>query len=957
MNNEWHSIIRRCFKLDVIDVKRIALLFLVSMLILAGMFTTLSNRFLAELEAEPSEIYFFENYDVKNETLAQVWNAVKNHTEILELSTYGDFSVVVLLHVYATGGWPIHSEWWVSATTLEPDGSGLIHELVLRLDHDDFRIIRAYASSVKFNPVSPEYGAKLIEDFINQDPNHYWIHYTKDNVHVTGPFLIYFCQPADFGMTVILNLNVARLMIVATGVWDGTGVLLVPMEGDLDRDGIVDITDVAIVAKAFGSRLGDPRWNPAADLDGDKIVDIIDVASVARKFGSKPTTFVMKIISQRIGEGVFGSDLNEYRVLTANAPQYSLPINLDDVVNFDTVRSYFNLGDKALQLLKENGFVVIPWRQISQFNLFYDYMYYSDVPIFVSADSMLHTYHVFFDELLRSIEEKHFIQNMTHVVNKLVEESVNLYNSISTGHDLLKEALKRNVCFFSVAAKLLNPNFTVPTIAHEIVTEELALIESHDKMCASPLFGYEEDYSQYVPRGHYTRSEALKRYFKAMMWLGRMRFMVKTVILEPELAKIQTVQAVLITRMLDGDPAAKTLWEKIYLATAFFVGFPDDLTIYDYEKAIVEVYGEDFNLMDLEDEVKLAELQIILMKMNQAKIISSPIYPWNKDELVGLRFMGQRYIPDSYIFQELVFDKLPNRYMPKGLDVMAVFGSDRAEEQLSNDKANYLGYEEQLAKLQDEFSQLTVANWTQNLYWSWLHSIESTIHETPAGYPTFMRTNAWLDEKLNTALGSWTELRHDTILYAKQSYTVMGISFPLSGYVEPLPQFYSRLIGLSNMTINGLKTLNLLEDVHEQKLTEFCNLLNTLIGISIKELRSEPLSDYEVQFIKEIGFQLASILEAFTKDVQESTLVADVHTDLYNFPPGWVLEEACGYIDVIIVVYKAPDGRLIGTAGPIFSYYEFAVPLSQRLTDEAWIEMVETGNAPPRPEWIYSFHA
>jgi hypothetical protein len=25
-----------------------------------------------------------------------------------------------------------------------------------------------------------------------------------------------------------------------------------------------------------------------------------------------------------------------------------------------------------------------------------------------------------------------------------------------------------------------------------------------------------------VPRGHYTRSEALKRYFRAMMWHGRM---------------------------------------------------------------------------------------------------------------------------------------------------------------------------------------------------------------------------------------------------------------------------------------------------------------------------------------------------------------------------------------------------------------------------------------------------
>jgi hypothetical protein len=545
-------------------------------------------------------------------------------------------------------------------------------------------------------------------------------------------------------------------------------------------------------------------------------------------------------------------------------------------------------------------------------------------------------------------------------VKKLVEESVSLYDSIPTVHYLLKEALKRNICFFSVAAKLLDPSFKVLEFANEIVTREISLIEAHDTVSTSPLFGYDEDYSQYIPRGHYTRSESLERYFKAIMWLGRMRFMVKTIDLDPELAEIQTVQAVLITYSLSGALTARILWEKMYVATAFFVGLPDDLTVYDYGKAVEEVYGEDFNIIDLENPTKLAELQSKLIEMNQAKIISSPIYPWQNDELVGLRFMGQRYIPDSYMFQELVSDKVEGRSFPKGLDVMAVLGSNRAEEQLNEDKATYPKYEEQLEKLKNEFSELMVPNWTQNLYWSWLYSIKSALPETPAGYPTFMKTTAWLDEKLNTALGSWTELRHDTILYAKQSYGAYG-GPPSSppGYAEPLPQLYSRLIGLCNMTIDGLKALNLLDNVYEQKLTEFSELLNTLIAISIKELKSEVLSNVEVQFIKEIKYQLANILEAFTKDVQKSTLVADVHTGSpggIGYGEPLVLEEACGYIDVIIVVYKAPDGRLIAAAGPVFSYYEFTQPWNKRLTDEAWIEMLETGNAPPRPEWICSFH-
>lgn len=56
---------------------------------------------------------------------------------------------------------------------------------------------------------------------------------------------------------------------------------------DIDGDGVVDILDIAIVAKAYGSYPGHPRWNPAADLDGSGTVDILDVARVAKDYGKK----------------------------------------------------------------------------------------------------------------------------------------------------------------------------------------------------------------------------------------------------------------------------------------------------------------------------------------------------------------------------------------------------------------------------------------------------------------------------------------------------------------------------------------------------------------------------------------------------------------------------------------------------------------------------------------------
>ena len=63
-------------------------------------------------------------------------------------------------------------------------------------------------------------------------------------------------------------------------------VIIVPARaGDLNEDGTVDIYDVVIIAAAFGSKPGDPNWNPVADLVQDDTIDIFDVVVVAKNFG------------------------------------------------------------------------------------------------------------------------------------------------------------------------------------------------------------------------------------------------------------------------------------------------------------------------------------------------------------------------------------------------------------------------------------------------------------------------------------------------------------------------------------------------------------------------------------------------------------------------------------------------------------------------------------------------
>jgi hypothetical protein len=348
-----------------------------------------------------------------------------------------------------------------------------------------------------------------------------------------------------------------------------------------------------------------------------------------------------------------------------------------------------------------------------------------------------------------------------------------------------------------------------------------------------------------------------------------------------------------------------------------------------------------------------------------------------------MRFMGQRFVPDSYIFQNLVSPAVgmyvgndtpftmkmtalgPARCFPRGLDVMAVLGAERAYEILKEEgDTEYQGedtsYDEQLKELREEFGAFSEEDWNRNLYWAWLHALKSLLDGFGQGYPTFMQTEAWKDKELQTALASWTELRHDTILYAKQSYTPALTAMPpepkpVVGYVEPVPEFYSRMLSLTRMTKEGLAQLDALSDSERSRLESLEAILERLIQVSRDELEGKDLSEADYDFIRNFGQQLDSIVAGVEAEGKDTTIVADVHTD--TNPPMEVLEEGVGYIDLIVVAYKVPDGRIILGAGPTLSYYEFKQAIDQRLTDEQWREILEDGQQPPRPGWIVGFYA
>ncbi|MCK5415443.1 MAG: DUF3160 domain-containing protein, partial [Thermoplasmata archaeon] len=210
-------------------------------------------------------------------------------------------------------------------------------------------------------------------------------------------------------------------------------------------------------------------------------------------------------------------------------------------------------------------------------------------------------------------------------------------------------------------------------------------------------------------------------------------------------------------------------------------------------------------------------------------------------------------------------------------------------------------------------------------------------------------------QKVNTHLGSWTELRHDTILYAKQSYIPVGVP-PKDpeerGYVEPIKGFYPRLLDLVEDTQTRLDAIGVLDADQVQGFDTMASVVVRLDKMVDRELSGDGLTDEDLEWLRDFRYQLARLNYAVNEDDQKTLLVADVHTDSNS---ETVLEEGVGYLDFLIVKVKDGDGNWRYCVGPVFSYYEFTVPMSDRLTDEAWTDILKAGDAPERPEWTEEF--
>ncbi len=232
--------------------------------------------------------------------------------------------------------------------------------------------------------------------------------------------------------------------------------------------------------------------------------------------------------------------------------------------------------------------------------------------------------------------------------------------------------------FLPVGSKLLDPSIEIPAIVADEVNQELALIEALQGIEKSPVMNIgsgedvmidtpqgpqpiealKEDYSQYIPRGHYDKTDQLKNYFKSMMWYGRLTFRMKN--------EDEVKSALLITLALNKEDNENS-WNKIYEPVNFFVGKSDDITYYQFKDLVEKIYGPNTTIQLVAgDKDKLASFINETKNLEPPQINSMPIFEASiqgdrEEEIKGFRFMGQRFTIDASIFQRLVYREVGDK--------------------------------------------------------------------------------------------------------------------------------------------------------------------------------------------------------------------------------------------------------------------------------------------------------
>jgi hypothetical protein len=516
------------------------------------------------------------------------------------------------------------------------------------------------------------------------------------------------------------------------------------------------------------------------------------------------------------------------------------------------------------------------------------------------------------------------------------------------------------------------------------MVDELNLIYAAKDQVPSPLFGQyakeegaKADYTQFTPRSHYVKSSLLRSYFRAMIYLGRNGYLLGN---QEGISDAMLVAILMASPGPAGSNPPLKDWQRIMELTGFYAGQPDDIGYPQWRNFLVKVLGAD--KLSSGEAVNPAILEKISQNLGELQkprifsevVVSPAVFTSTKEQLLekakSFRIFGQRFTFDGWILnrltagQEKTSVRLPS--MPTALFIPAVLG-DQAALRFSDQYLHKLTppfssqetdqFSGRMNEVAADLTKITDPEWFSSLSSAWLKLLSTLTSPYGRGYPLYMQDKLFPVKQVESFLGSYTELKHDTVLYAKQSYAERGgggeegTPPPVpKGFVEPNLAFWQTLARLVDYVGSGFAKYGIFKNELEEygRLKRFKEAVTGYTSLAAKELRGEPISEeeYEKLRVSELMYMAAPfdtgmILQE--KDMR-SALIADIHTDTVS---QQILYEAIGEPYVMLVLVGNDDTVRLAV-GVAFNHYEFTGPLSTRYTDADWQNRVYE-HQPPLP--------
>jgi hypothetical protein len=666
-------------------------------------------------------------------------------------------------------------------------------------------------------------------------------------------------------------------------------------------------------------------------------------------------------------------------------PWKTLTYDATTAQHLDLIQSSpLKLNTAELDVLKRNGFVISDKHRFPHFGYGYKTIYASDLPVFVSADSILQAVHQSYDAILKAIE----IDALAPELGRLLD---GMRTRLATNPPTDPQARADADLFLAVAKSLLTENVAAP-VANGDAGLIRALFDAAKAAQGSKeitLFGIPErriDFSQFKPRGHYDGNDALERYFRASVWLGRIDFpFLRT---DPnngqQILVRQCMAAAFALRALMDDEAIAR-WDRIDQAIRAFVGEPDSMGPPDVDR-LAKTLGISLGDLASVDDEKLAQAIVQGGYGKQrilSQIVSGPRFD-TKSPLpldATFLFMGQRYVFDSHVLSNVVYDRVPKRLRPNTLDVAyAALANDKALALLTNELKTWEGFAPALEGMRRLGDEHTASFWNANLYNQWQGALRALSPGKDVvdgnGLPLVARTEPWARRVLNTQLASWAQLRHDTILYAKQSYTsAPACEFP-DAYVDPYPDFFAKIATYARngrMIADSLPLTTLTREPITKHFSHLERIAGILREMAELQRQGQPHKPEHLAFINQavkthyagcggreedgpnelLGWYGDLFFDLETALKFDPT-IADVHTtpdDEGGTEIGEVLHVGTGYARLMVTTFDTCAGPR-AYAGLAFSFHEQKTLKYERLTDSEWAKKFTPTTSPEDVTWM-----